>query len=362
MKIYALYLPQFHETKENNEWWGKGFTEWTNVKKAKPLYKNHVQPKHPLNDNYYNLLDKSTVEWQTKTMKEYGIDAFIYYHYYFNGRKLLEKPAENLLKWKDVEQPFFFNWANHTWNRSWKGSKEVLIEQTYGTEKDWREHFEYLLPFFLDERYVKIDNKPMFIIYDGSFKEKEPMFKCFDAWCKEAGFDGLHLIEECFNVENSALTQFEMNLSSVTKQVYYTEPLIGKSLYLRKSKLNLFKEKVVNKLNQKGVIHYTKVYSGNDLLEMSMKKCSCDKDKVIPGLFFEWDNTPRHGNRGFVISGISKDMFKRYMNFYKDSSCIIINAWNEWCEGMMLEPTEENGYKYLEWIKEWKNSKDDGGL
>ncbi|MRM91196.1 polysaccharide biosynthesis protein [Faecalicatena contorta] len=354
MKVYALYLPQFHETDENNEWWGKGFTEWTNVKKAHPLFSKHMQPKHPLNGNYYNLLKKETVEWQTKLMHEYGIDAFIYYHYYFNGKKLLEKPAENLLKWKDIEQPFFFNWANHTWNRSWKGSKEVLMEQTYGEEKDWEEHFDYLKDFFLDNRYIKVDNKPLFIIYDGSFAEKEAMFSYFDKRCKEIGFDGLYLIEECFNAEKSALEQFSNNLCSITKNIYFTQPLIGKSVYIRKSKINLFYEKITSRLNQKGIISRTKVYDGDKLLKVSMQKCNYNN--MIPGLFFEWDNTPRHENRGFIIDGISKNMFMKYMDFYGHSDFIIINAWNEWCEGMMLEPTEELGYKYLEWIKEWKTS------
>ena len=133
MKKFAFFLPQFHEIPENDKWWGKGFTEWTNVKNARSLFKGHVQPKHPLNDNYYNLLDKSTVEWQTKLMNQYGIDGFIYYHYYFTGKLLLEKPAENLLKWKDIPQNFFFCWANHTWNRSWEGKTDILLEQKYGT-------------------------------------------------------------------------------------------------------------------------------------------------------------------------------------------------------------------------------------
>jgi hypothetical protein len=353
MKIYALYLPQFHETKENNEWWGAGFTEWTNVKNAQPLYDGHMQPKHPLDDNYYNLLEKSTVEWQTKLMHEYGIDAFIYYHYYFNGKKLLEKPAENLLKWTDIDQPFFFNWANHTWNRSWKGSKEVLVEQTYGDEQDWREHFEYLVQFFNDDRYVKIDNKPLLIIYDGSFKEKEPMFNCFNKWCKETGFAGLYLIEECFDANKDALDLFYKNLSSITQKVYYTQPLIGRLLYTNRSFVHLYKEKIVNKFIQKGFFKFIKKFNGDDLLLNSMLERL--KNDAIPGLFFSWDNTPRHGNRGFVIKDISYGVFKKYMKFYEDSDFIIVNAWNEWCEGMMLEPTKEMGYKYLERIKEWKN-------
>ena len=125
-------------------WWGKGFTEWTNVKKAKPLFDGHKQPKEPINDNYYNLTNVNTLKWQASLAKEYSIDGMIFYHYYFNGKKLLEKPAEILLENKDIPMNFFFCWANHSWIRSWEGTRELLIEQLYGTEADWNKHFLYL--------------------------------------------------------------------------------------------------------------------------------------------------------------------------------------------------------------------------
>ena len=195
MKKYAFYLPQFHEIKENNEWWGEHFTEWTNVRAAQSLYKGHKQPVNPLNDFYYNLLDKETVEWQTKLAREHCVDGFIYYHYYFTGKKLLETPAENLLKWKDIEQNFFFCWANHSWIRSWNGTRELLLEQTYGGEEEWEQHFQYLLPFFMDDRYEKRENKPLFMIFNSNFKEARGIFEYFDKRCKDNGFDGICLIE-----------------------------------------------------------------------------------------------------------------------------------------------------------------------
>jgi len=150
MKFFAFFFLQFHEIPENNKWWGDGFTEWVNVKSAKQLYKGHVQPKHPRGGHYYNLLEKDTVVKQTSLMKNYNVSGMIYYHYYFKGKLLLEKPAENLLKWKDIKQPFFFCWANHNWFRTWSGEKTLLIKQEYGTEADWEKHFQYLLPFFKD--------------------------------------------------------------------------------------------------------------------------------------------------------------------------------------------------------------------
>src|ERR1035437_7404382 len=127
-KTIAYFLPQFHEIPENNMWWGPGFTEWTNLKRARPLFEGHSIIE-PLNDNYYNLLEKDTVIWQTELAKKYSLYGFCYYHYWFKGKKLLEKPAENLLKWNDIDQKFMFMWANHDWTRSWVGGKEILIDR-----------------------------------------------------------------------------------------------------------------------------------------------------------------------------------------------------------------------------------------
>lgn len=160
---------------------GEGFTEWTTVRGAASLFEGHKQPIKPLNNHYYNLLEKETMEWQTALMKKYGIDGQCFYHYYFkDGRQILEKPAENLLKWKDIDMPFCFCWANQTWARTWSnirgnswadkfekkgnaGDDGILIEQHYGREKEWKAHFEYLLPFFQDERYIKLNGSPVFI-------------------------------------------------------------------------------------------------------------------------------------------------------------------------------------------------------
>ena len=165
MKIIAFYLPQFHDIPENDEWWGKGFTEWVNVKKAQPLYKGHEQPRIPMNENYYNLLDDNVKIWQANIAKEYGIYGFCYYHYWFGGKLLLEKPMEQMLKNPKVDIPFCISWANEPWTKAWVNESKVLIPQFYGGKKEWKEHFDYLLPFFKDNRYIKEDNKPLFIIY-----------------------------------------------------------------------------------------------------------------------------------------------------------------------------------------------------
>lgn len=345
MKKYAFYLPQYHRIPENDLWWGEGFTEWTNVKRAKPLFAAHKQPEVPLNDNYYVLDNPETMKWQASLANDYSIDGMIFYHYYFCGRKLLEKPAEILLSNLDIPMNFFFCWANHSWIRSWEGTRELLIEQKYGNTSDWEDHFLYLLPFFKDDRYLKIDNKPVFMIFKSDFDEKDKYMDYLNKRCIESGFSGTMLIE---TRENADITDTEGS-----SMVYLREPATSLNLY-RNSPHNLF-FRVKNKLGKdmrKLSYRYVEKYDGNKVWKEAIKYQGT-MVKAIRGICFEWDNTPRHGYRGYIVSPPSKETFMKYMDSIKDSEYLFINAWNEWCEGMMLEPTEENGYRYLEWIKEW---------
>lgn len=351
MKYFAFFLPQFHEIPENNKWWGEGFTEWTNVRKAKSLFKGHVQPIHPINDNYYNLLDKKTVEWQSSLMKEYLIDGMIYYHYWFNGKLLLEKPAENLLKWKDISQKFFFCWANHAWKKSWNGTQEILMPMEYGELQDWERHYDYLRPFFSDERYEKIDNKPLLMLFVSDFEEKKEMIEYFDLCCKRDGFAGIAIIETYH--DDREMSEFKKELTQSTRYIFYREPVIQMNIYLRNH--NSIIKRVLKKIARCKVIHRPEIIDGNILMR---HKLSCEPMgyDVAHGIWFEWDNTPRHKQRGYVISPYDKDYFLKYTELIKKDDYMFINAWNEWCEGMILEPSEEKGYKYLNWIKEAKNS------
>ena len=371
MKIFSFFLPQFHEIPENNEWWGHGFTEWTNVKTAKPYFRGHTQPKYPLNFDYYNLLNKKVVKAQTTLMTQYGLQGMIYYHYYFKGKLLLEKPAKNLLHWQDINQPFFFCWANHDWNRSWECRREILLKQEYGDIDDWEEHFQYLLPFFKDERYEKKNNMPLFMIFKTNFREKLDIFLYFDKRCRDYGFDGIYLIET-FGVDHyekkfgekyieNDFALFKKACSCVTKDIYIREPNSSTSAYSHSLKKDLLKKvymkirRFVGNLLDKPFLY---VLDGNKIYT-KMIECST-KLPGIHGLFFEWDNTPRHKKRGYVITPPRKQLFFEYMDKIKNEEYLFVNAWNEWAEGMMLEPTEEHGYKYLEWIREWRvqNCKD----
>ena len=192
MKIIAFYLPQFHDIPENDEWWGKGFTEWVNVKKAQPLYKGHEQPRIPMNENYYNLLDDNVKIWQANIAKEYGIYGFCYYHYWFGGKLLLEKPMEQMLANPKVDIPFCISWANEPWTKAWVNESKVLIPQFYGGKKEWKEHFDYLLPFFKDNRYIKEDNKPLFIIYRAEVIDcLNDMLDYWTELARQNGFSGM---------------------------------------------------------------------------------------------------------------------------------------------------------------------------
>ena len=198
MKIIPLYLPQFHTIPENDEWWGKGFTEWVNVRDAKPLFEGHNQPRVPLNNNYYDLSDIETLKWQCRIAKEYGIYGFCMYHYWFNGHLLLEKPMEMLLAHPEIDIKYCISWANHDWTDAWKASNrqpKVLIAHNFDDEKDWVDHFNYLLPFFKDPRYMTENNKPLMVIYIPNIIRK--LKKMLDVWSQMArdnGFDGLTFI------------------------------------------------------------------------------------------------------------------------------------------------------------------------
>lgn len=353
MKKFAFFLPQFHEIPENDKWWGKGFTEWTNVRNAKPLYKGHKQPKIPLNNNYYNLLHRETVEWQTNLLNKYGLDGFIYYHYYFKGKKLLEKPAENLLKWKDIPQNFFFCWANHNWNRSWEGKTDILRKQVYGSSEDWEKHFEYLLPFFKDSRYEKRNNKPLFMVFIPDFKEKNDIFNYFDKRCKEEGFNGICIIESYNGSGFENEERFKKMESDVTEFTFYREPTVSQYLYLKQHPFIKAYHHINKSLREKGVLHKPYIFNGNTLMDLKLNNEPLGKG-IANGLWFEWDNTPRHKQRGYVITPYDHAKFVQYMNLIKNQEYLFINAWNEWAEGMIMEPTEENGYKYLEWLKDYE--------
>ena len=368
MRIIAFYLPQFHDIPENDKWWGKGFTEWTNMRKAVPQYEGHVQPRIPLNGNYYNLLDNDVKRWQVSLAKEYGIYGFCYYHYWFSGKLLLEKPMEQMLEDKTIDLPFCISWANHTWSKTWVGDKRtVLIKQEYGGPDEWKEHFNYLLPFFKDERYIKEDGKPLLVIFQA---EAIPCLnEMLDQWnglAIQSGLPGL-----CIAFQ--AATKDFVSTADNPRISYCIEyqPRQGSSL-LSDKKLG-----AVKKVGRR-VANVVRRATGFDILQNGLaiqniakiRKLSYDavwesiigmepiSSKSVPGAFSMWDNSPRYGSDAVIYVGATPQKFQHYMSrqierardVYK-SDMLFFFAWNEWCEGGYLEPDEQDGYGYLEALR-----------
>ena len=344
-KIIAFYLPQFHAIPENDKWWGHGFTDWNNTRKAKPLFEGQYQPKTPLGGRYYNLLDEDTQKWQANLAKEYGVYGFCYYHYWFNGKMLLEKPMENMLNNKEIDLPFCISWANEPWARTWDGKdKEVLMPQIYGDKNDWENHFNYLLKFFKDERYIKVNNKPVMLIYRTNNIDKcDEMVGFWNAKAEENGFDGMYIVETLNSFQtkpyiknSSAVVEFEPTLT------------IRNYLPLHKQAIRLFKKKI-KKLD---ILDYE--YLWDKIIERDI---DYGKNKFF-GAFVSWDNTSRKGKKGLIIDKVEPGKFFKYFKMQVEkaqkqkSEFLFINAWNEWAEGTYLEPDDKSEYKYLEKIKE----------
>lgn len=356
MKIMAFYLPQFHAIPENDAWWGKGFTDWTNVKKGFQYIKGQEQPRIPLNNNYYDLSDVNNIRWQADLVNKYKVHGLCFYHYWFNGKLLLEKPAELLLANKDINLKFCFSWANEPWARTWTGNnKQVLMAQSYGQHEDWIKHFDYLLPFFKDERYIKEDGCPMFLLYKlQSIPCCKDMLECWNECAINAGFKGMHFVEtirgnelDSRNLPIKARVEFEP-----TRTNYHISPIIFNYNRIRRRVVA-----VVNKLFKRA-IPLDKPHTFKEVSKRSLNHLS--PEGTYGGIFVGWDNTARRGLASTLIFPPSKEEFKSYLvektkitrDVYK-TDYIFVNAWNEWAEGTYLEPDEIHKYEYLEAIKEY---------
>ena len=365
-KIIAFYLPQYHTIPENDKWWGKGFTEWTNVKKAKPLFTGHDQPRVPLNNNYYNLLNDDVKIWQVNLAKKYGVFGFCYYHYWFkDGKQLLEKPAEQMLNNQNVDLPFCFCWANENWSRNWDGgNQEIIMEQNYGNQQDWELHFQYLLKFFKDDRYITVDGKPLFVIYKPDLiADLYQMVNYFKSRAKQEGFPGV-----CFAFQFHTYFSDIFYRDDIFDYMIEFEPVFSRSNVQRsqskkvEAMRKIFGENFISQYRKrKGIKGYN--YNKPRYLSMFFYDEAWDTilsqqwdKKIIPGTFIDWDNTPRN-KHGAMYTGFTIEKFEKNMSLLikksreNNKNMIFINAWNEWREGAYLEPDEKYGYKKLEAIK-----------
>lgn len=359
LKLFALYLPQFHETPENNEWWGEGYTDWVALKQAKPVFKGHKQPRVPLNKNYYDLTNVESIRWQASLAKEYSVNGFCIYHYYSNGKLMMNRPAEILLEDKSIDIEYFFSWGNHDFRKNWfNGDKSLLRKQEYGGQEDFLNHIEYLLPFFKDERYLKIDNKPVFTIYQVSAIENYTlMIQTWEAYLKKAGFDGIYIIAmKCQpGITNDSLFAYD-----AVKAVMPFEPLNvrsnasnGNILYIYKRRAKTVLLRAYNKLFEKHQIPEKFNYQWANQMIRKQKR----DGKQYYCAFPDWDNTPRYQGKGVVFTGTSPELFGESLRGLIERSqaeaaeILFINAWNEWGETAYLEPDEINGYGNLEAVR-----------
>lgn len=347
MKIMALYLPAFHRIPENDEWWGEGFTEWDNVRAGKRYFQSHVQPVIPLHNNYYDLSKKENIEKQISLANEYGVDGFIMYHYWFGaGKKLFEGPAEILRKQISSKIEYSFCWANDTWITTWHGKEpKELIAQKYPGEKDWEAHINYLIKFFTDERYSKVNDHPVLYIYKpNEIPNYEAMIDYWNRKLAEKGLKNLYVVEY-ISSKNRGLYSLKSNAVVEFEPLYTTFFDLGivslAKRWFAKKTHNIDYQKY-DELWQK-IIKRTRTYSGKP---------------IIRGCFVAWDNSPRKEKNSMIVRGASPEAFERYFTQLltskrQDASeeFVVINAWNEWSEGAYLEPDEEHGYAYLNAIK-----------
>ena len=349
-RLIAFYLPQFHPIPENDEWWGKGFTEWTNVTKAQPLYKGHYQPNLPSDLGFYDLRVPETRIEQTELARQYGIEGFCYWHYWFgNGRRILERPFQEVLKTKQPDFPFCLGWANETWTGVWHGEpNRILIEQQYPGKEDYEKHFYALLEAFEDERYLTIDNKKLFVLHRAS-KLPEPE-KFIEIWRNLASKEG---IGDFFFVATATnLKPIENGFDGV---IYHAPTTQLKHLNPKKHKRLIDKLPLLSK-SKKEV--GPKVYEYKDVVESNFNDPL--PSQQFPVVIPNWDNTPRSARNGIVLDNSSPKLFgqilEKAINLIQDREpnhrIIFVKSWNEWAEGNYLEPDRRFGRGYLETVKQ----------
>ena len=361
-RIIAYYLPQFHQIPENDDWWGEGFTEWTNVKKAKPLFRGHDQPKIPGELGYYNLLDSEVRERQARMALEYGIDGFCYWHYWFgNSKQLLEKPFQEVLSSKKPIFGFCLSWVNTDWGGLPYGdlNNRLLMKQEYPGREDYINHFNYVLDAFKDERYLRIDDKPIFVVYNPKGLPNAKEF--IDLWNNLATLNGLK------GIYFIAYAHFDYDYKANGFQAL--TPPSPSHLFMR-VKYSLL-DRLVHRISGfrlnsllKGVPQIRNLYSHKRLVRASNYGDIPKSINFFPSLSPNWDHSPRSGTKASIIINNKPKLFGQNLrNCYdrikhnsKDEKIIFIKAWNEWGEGNYLEPDAKTGYQYLEEIKKFLSS------
>ena len=348
LRPIAFYLPQFHPIPENDEWWGKGFTEWTNVANAKPLFRGHRQPRVPADLGFYDLRVPETRIAQAELAREYGLEGFCYWHYWFAGKRLLNRPFEEVVKTGQPDFPFCIGWANESWTGVWHGAADkVLIEQKYPGKADEEKHFYYLLAAFTDSRYLKVEDKPIVYVYKPHNLPAPLRFT--DHWrelARKEGLKGLYFIGEDHSLTwNPRQHGFDASVAHSPGLAYHQ---LAFGSFYRKVK-NLYRN----------IFRRPRIFSYKNYIDYAFHPLSHDFDQY-PSVLPNWDNTPRCGLDGYILAGSTPDLFRIHLRRAiqqvsdrpRDKRLIFIKSWNEWAEGNYLEPDMDFGRAYVEVIRD----------
>lgn len=346
IRVIAFYLPQYYPTVENDEWWGKGFTEWTNVGKARQLFPGHYQPKVPADLGYYDLRIPAVRQAQADLAKAAGIEGFCYWHYWFEGRRLLEKPLQEVKETGQPDFPFCVCWANHSWYaKTWRKDvpDKLLIEQTYSGDADCIAHFEALLPYFRDERYIRVNNKPVFGIFDHKgLPDAAHYLALWNRLARENGLDGIHFFTLSFQYDA---------IGALLRQGF--DGVVYDLLFKRENMLRYFALFCHKVFKMPSVIRY------EDYAKTLVEYMPVE-DTVYPCVIPNFDHTPRSGNRGSLLVHSTPDnwgklldgLFSRVAHKAPQTNLVFIKSWNEWGEGNYMEPDLRYGRGYLDRLRE----------
>jgi lipopolysaccharide biosynthesis protein len=368
-RLIAFYLPQFHPIPENDRWWGKGFTEWTNVGKATKLFKEHYQPHLPADLGYYDLRVPEVREAQAELARNAGIEGFCYYHYWFGGKRLLERPFDEVVSSGKPDFPFCLCWANQTWSGIWHGApKSILIEQTYPGLDDIRQHFFTLRNAFLDKRYMRVDGRPIFVIYR---PEEIPNVAGFIREWQElaiqSGLPGMHFVAHLFfsesnwdfrsaGFESSVVVSnhkvFGVSMREIFRTVNHGSDANGD---FSKGRLR----EALWRRRRSLFGHFSNVRLYRHAMPYLLDG-STDRPGVHPCVTPNWDNTPRSGVRGIVLHESTPELFRIHLRdalgLVKsqpiEQRLVFIKSWNEWAEGNYLEPDQKFGHDYLKVVRD----------
>lgn len=371
-RVIAYYLPQFHPTKINDKYWGKGFTEWTNVTKAKPQYRGHYQPQIPADLGFYDLRLPEIRQAQADMARENGVEGFMYWNYWFgNGKRILEMPIEELMRTAKPDFPFCVGWANHDWsNKTWQKTKRftkdtVFLKQEYLGKQDYTDYFYYLLPMFRDHRYIKVDEKPLFYVFDpDSCPDMKEFIQLWQHLAEKNGIPGIHFVARADSI-GKADEIYKKNFMNEVKARYDRYIDMGfdavSSMNFRRAEILAtgFFKKIIRNIRRK-IFGYA--LNSHDYMKLT-EHYYTDEDKldyVYPQITPRKDKTPRAGKNALVYTGSTPEKFriaiKMALEKIKDKDdehkILFLNSWNEWGEGSYMEPDIVWGHQYLDVLRE----------